>query len=81
MDATKVTDDLIDAGFQALESGDPGAFMDWRRRVAVALGPDHVYTQFFKDHVNKKSNDSDLTGGSVRTAANKKVVAQDKRVA
>ena len=54
MDATKVIDELIDAGFQALESGDSVAFMEWRRRVAVALGPDHVYTQLFQDHVDNK---------------------------
>lgn len=81
MDAAKVIDELIDAGFQALESGDPAAFMEWRRSVAVALGPDNVYTQFFQDHVDKKSNNSALTGESILSAANEKVVAQNKRVA
>ena len=81
MDATNAIDELIDAGFQALESDDPVAFMEWRRRVAVALGPDHVYTQFFQDYVDKKSKNSALTDTSILTAANEQVRAQNKRVA
>ena len=58
MASTRVVDELIDAGFQALESGDPLAFMEWRKRVAVALGPDHVYTRLFQGCANDDSRDS-----------------------
>jgi hypothetical protein len=81
MGATKVIDELIDAGFQALESGDSAAFMEWRRRVAVALGPDHVYTQLFQGPVNNKSKNAGLNGASNLTSDNEKAVAQKKRVA
>ena len=81
MDSGKVMDELIDAGFQALGSGDPAAFMEWRRRVAAALGPDHVYTQLFQGSVNNKRKKPALTDPSILAAANGQVVANNKRVA
>ena len=80
MDETKIVDELIDAGFQGLESDDPVAFMEWRRRVAALLGPNHVYTQLFQGPVDKKSKDV-LTGGSIPNGATDQVVAPNKRVA
>ena len=46
--ATKAIDELINAGWEVLESDfDPVAFMKWRRSayecVVVLLGPDHPY--------------------------------------
>ncbi len=79
-DATRVIDELIDAGFQALGSDDPAAFVEWRRRVAVALGPDHMYTQFFQDHTDKERN-SGMTSASILRDTNEKRVARNKRVA
>jgi hypothetical protein len=81
MDATKVTDELIDAGFQALESDDSAAFTEWRRRVAAALGPDHVYTQMFEASSKNQNKRTSWTDASLPSAANKKSIAQDKRVA
>ncbi len=81
MDCTRVTDELIDAGFQALDSNDPAAFIEWRRRVVAALGPDHVYSQLFEVAVDNKSKNSALTDASILTAGNGRMAAQNKRVA
>jgi len=53
---TKAIDELFDAGWQALYSDDPAAFMEWRRRVAEVLGPDHLYAQLFQNPEDKKSH-------------------------
>ncbi len=53
MDQT--ADELFYAGCEALESDDPADFMEWRRRVAVMLGPDHLYTKLFQTPENNKS--------------------------
>ena len=71
-------DELFDAGWQALESDDPAAFMEWRRHVATALGPDHIYAQLFQNPEDKKST---LTVANVRTAVSDKGAAKNKRVA
>jgi hypothetical protein len=80
MDATRIIDELIEAGFQVLDSGDPLAFMEWRRRVAVALGPDHVYTQLFQGSGNNDNKDSALTNKGILTVE-RRPVSGNKRVA
>ena len=52
MDQT--ADELFRAGCEALESDDPAVFMEWRRRVAVMLGPDHLYTELFQTPEKKE---------------------------
>ncbi len=76
MERTKAMDELLDAGCQALEGDDPEAFMEWRRRVASALGPDHIYAQLFQNPEDKKSH---LT--SADTAGTGQGAAKSKRVA
>jgi hypothetical protein len=80
MDVTRVIDELIDSGFQALEIDDPVAFMEWRRRVAVALGPDHVYTQLFQGAVDNKGKNSALASKSIPTIM-KQTALRNERVA
>jgi hypothetical protein len=55
MERTKAIDELFEVGWQALESHDPAAFMEWRRRVAEVLGPDHIYAQLFQSPEDKRS--------------------------
>ena len=76
MERTKAMDELFDEGLQAFTSHDPAAFMEWRRRVAEVLGPDHLYAQLFQSPENKKSP---LT--SANTADTGQGAAKNKRVA
>ena len=55
MERTKSMDELFDEGLQAFKSCDPAAFVEWRRRVADVLGPDHLYAQLFQNSEDKKS--------------------------
>lgn len=82
--AIKAIDELIDAGWQVLESDfDPVAFMRWRRRafdcVVVLLGPDHPYAQFFQEFVNEENRGSLLTGAGILTATKEQVAEQNRR--
>ena len=78
MERTKAMDELFDAGWQALESHDPAAFMEWRRRVAEVLGPDHLYTQLFQSPEDKRSQ---LTSANNRNAGTGRRSGQNKCVA
>jgi hypothetical protein len=78
MERTKAMDELLDAGCQALEGVDPAAFMEWRRRVASALGPDHIYAQLFQD---REDTNSPLTGADIHSASTVQGTAKNKRVA
>ena len=84
MFATKAIDELIDAGWQVLESDfDPMAFMKWRRSafdcVVVLLGPDHPYAQFFQQFVNEDNRGSLLTGAGILTATKEQLAARNKQ--
>ena len=76
MERTEAIDELFDAGWQALESDDPAVFMEWRRRVAEVLGPDHLYAQLFQNPEDKKGH---LT--SADNAGTGQGAAKSKRVA
>lgn len=70
MCVNKALDDLIEAGWQVIYSDfDPEAFAQWRKRalncVAILMGEDHPYTQFFDEFV---SRDSLLTGTGILEA-------------
>ena len=84
--ATKAIDELIDAGWQVLESDfDPVAFMKWRRRayecVVVLLGRDHQYALFFDQFVDKDDRGSLLTGAGILTATKEQLAARNLRLA
>ena len=84
--ATKAIDDLIDAGWQVLESDfDPVAFMKWRRSayecVVVLLGPDHPYALFFEQFVNKDNRGGLLTGAGILTATKEQLAARNLQLA
>ena len=73
MCVNKALDDLIEAGWQVIESDfDPDAFVQWRKRaldcVAVLMGEDHPYTQFFDEFVSREVRDSLLTGAGILEA-------------
>lgn len=70
-------DSLIEAGWYVLESGfDPAAFMAWRQRafhcLMALLGPDHPYTEYFKDFVIEAEKRHLLTGTGILAAAKEK---------
>lgn len=71
-------DDLITAGWHVLDSDfDATAFRQWRKRAVDCLnslfGPDHTYTQQFRDYVNREERKSILTGGGILSAARETV--------
>ena len=78
MERTEAIDELFDVGWRALESHDPAAFMEWRRRVAEVLGPDHIYAQLFQD---REDTNSPLTGPDIHSASTAQGTAKNKRVA
>jgi hypothetical protein len=86
MPAIKAIDELIDAGWQVLESDfDPVAFMKWRRRayecVVALLGPDHPYALFFEQFVSQDNRGSLLTGAGILAATKEQVAALNSRAA
>jgi len=67
-------DHLIRTGWHVIESDfDSNAFVEWRRSAVdclVALvGPDHLYTRHFLDHVRRAASRSVLTGRGILIAA------------
>ena len=77
MERTEAMDELFDAGWQALESDDPAAFMEWRRHVAeVHWDRIIIYAQLFQNPEDKKGH---LTGAN--TAGSGQGAAKNKRVA
>jgi len=67
-------DYLIAAGWYVLESGfDLTAFHNWRRHafdcVNDLLGPEHPYTEYFRDLVAAEGKRDLLTGEGILTAA------------
>lgn len=71
-------DELIEAGWDVLYSDfDARAFDQWRKRafscLNVLLGPDHLYTQSFRNYVETAEEISLLVGGGILSAAREEV--------
>jgi hypothetical protein len=74
-------DDLIEAAWSVMEDEfNIRAVYRWKKEAAEfladELGPDHHYTQSFKDHTREFERQNILTGGGILTAA--KEVISDK---
>jgi hypothetical protein len=73
--------DLIEAAFNVMEDEcDIRAVYRWKKEASEFLadefGPDHYYTQYFKNHIRDLERQNILTGGGILTAA--KEVISDK---
>jgi hypothetical protein len=67
-------DKLIKAGWGVVESDfDEGAFLNWKVRAADCLsdlvGPDHIYTEYFRDYVRRNVMRDVLTAEGLLMAA------------
>lgn len=67
-------DHLIRTGWQVIESDfDSDAFIEWRKSAVDCLmalvGPHHMYTRHFRDHVRRAASRSVLTGRGILIAA------------
>ena len=74
-------DDLIETAWNVMEEEfNIRAVYRWKKEavefLADELGPDHHYTQSFKDHTREFERQNILTGGGILTAA--KEVISDK---
>lgn len=74
-------DDLIQAGRSVLESNfHPAAFHNWRKEAFYCLnalvGPDHAYTEYFRNYVQEAEKTALLVGGGILTAAKEKIVRE-----
>ncbi len=74
MSVEKRIDDLIEAGWGALDSDfDPVAFQRWRRRaldcLTAAVGRDHVYTRHFERFVREEGEADILIASGILSAA------------
>ncbi len=74
-------DDLIETAWNVMqEDFDIRAVYRWKKEafefLADEFGPDHYYTQYFKNHVTELERQNLLTGGGILTAA--KEVISDK---
>jgi hypothetical protein len=74
-------DELIDAGWNVLYTDfDARAFDQWKRKafscLSALLGPDHKYTQSFKNYVAAAEEISLLVGGGILTAAKEEAVGK-----
>ena len=77
----KMIDDLIEAGWEVLNSDfDKLAFMNWRRRALDCItrlaGPDHPYAQYFKSLVEETGQISLLTGTGILVAAKENIAGR-----
>jgi hypothetical protein len=70
----KPIDDLIEAGWHVLDSDFDGrAFLNWKKQAlhcfSALLGPDHEYTEDFRNYVKhaEKENADARTGVSTAT--------------
>ena len=80
----KRIDDLIQAGWQVIESDfDESAFQQWRTRayqcLSVLLGPEHTYTQFFRGCLGQESKKDLLVGEGVLAAVKERILAGEKK--
>ena len=76
--AEKRIDDLIEAGWNVLESDfDPGAFQVWRNRafdcLTTLLGSKHTYTLRFANYVRQAESMDTLAGEGILSAAREEV--------
>lgn len=82
MHVEKRIDDLIEAGWHVLESDfDNTAFQNWKRQafncLVALLGPNHKYTQSFKDYVKEAAEKNVLAGGGILTAVKEQIQIND----
>jgi hypothetical protein len=76
-------DDLIEAGWNAIEEEfDIRAVYRWKKDAIEFLddefGPDHYYTQYFKNHIRDLEQQNVLTGGGILTAAKEVISHRDE---
>jgi hypothetical protein len=80
----KHIDDLIEAGWNVIESDfDELAFLMWKKRafdcLKQMLGPEHTYTQYFRDYVRQAEARNLLAGKGILTAV-KAELESEKRI-
>jgi len=73
-------DELIKAGWEVVDSDfDPVAFQHWRLKayecLSAMMGPDHVYTKYFEQFVQRGERANVLAAGGVLVAAKEQIKA------
>lgn len=76
-------DDLIQAAWNVIEAEfDIRAVYLWKKEAFEFLsdefGPDHYYTQYFKDNIRELERQNLLTGGGILTAAKEVISHKDE---
>lgn len=71
-------DDLIQAGWHVLDTDfDEKAFQNWKIQafncLTALLGPEHTYTQRFKDYVRQSDQKQVMAGGGLLVAAKEEI--------
>ena len=71
-------DELIKAGWGVIDSDfDQVAFQHWRLKayecLSAMMGPDHVYTKYFEQFVEKGEKTNVLAAGGVLVAAKEQI--------
>ena len=74
----KKLDDLIETAWQVVNTDfDAGAIYQWKKQafdfLSENLGPDHYYTQYFKNCVDELEQENLLAGGGILTAAKEEI--------
>ena len=74
----KPFDDLIRAGWEVIESDyHTVAFQNWRQKafdcLVELMGPDHMYTQYFENHIRQSKTQDLLAGTGILSAAKEEV--------
>jgi hypothetical protein len=75
----KPIDDLIEAGWHVLDSDfDDLAFLHWKRQAlhcfSLLLGPDHEYTEDFRNYVNQAEKRNAREGGGILSAKTEQIL-------
>jgi len=83
MTSVQRIDCLIEAAWNVIdEEFDIRAVYRWRREafefLADEFGPDHYYTQYFKNHITELERQNVMTGGGILTAAKEVISHQDE---
>jgi hypothetical protein len=78
MDAVKRLDELIEAGWDVLETNfDEDAFQQWREKaykyIEATVGEHHPHAKYFRQYVRKSKPTDILAGGGILIATKEDV--------
>jgi len=84
MSIEKSIDELIEAGWHVLESDfDEASFEKWKAQAAdcvnALLGPNHTYTEYFRDYIREPGQKNLLAATGILSAVREEIGKEASR--